>query len=154
MVDKFYSLEWQTNPYNEIIHFCDFSCGVLNACFRARIQHLLRDHRNGLFHCKGSVFGCPGWIKFVERRFGGESFWLLFIKIGKELSMAKSKAKTVFFCKECGYETPKWMGQCPGCHQWNTMTEEKVSPVSKGTGKRGDNPVSYTHLTLPTILRV
>ncbi len=33
--------------------------------------------------------------------------------------MAKSKAKTVFFCKECGYETPKWMGQCPGCHQWN-----------------------------------
>ena len=53
--------------------------------------------------------------------------------------MAKSKAKTVFFCKECGYETPKWMGQCPGCHQWNTMTEEKVSPVSKGTGKRGDN---------------
>ena len=40
--------------------------------------------------------------------------------------MAKSKAKTVFFCKECGYETPKWMGQCPGCHQWNTMTEEKV----------------------------
>ena len=53
--------------------------------------------------------------------------------------MAKSKAKTVFFCKECGYETPKWMGQCPGCHQWNTMTEEKVSLVSKGTGKRGDN---------------
>ncbi len=53
--------------------------------------------------------------------------------------MAKSKAKTVFFCKECGYETPKWMGQCPGCHQWNTMTEEKVSPMSKGTGKRGDN---------------
>ena len=46
---------------------------------------------------------------------GAKSFWLLFIKIGKELSMAKSKAKTVFFCKECGYETPKWMGQCPGC---------------------------------------
>ena len=50
--------------------------------------------------------------------------------------MAKAKAKTVFFCKECGYETPKWMGQCPGCHQWNTMTEEKINPVSRGAGKR------------------
>ena len=53
--------------------------------------------------------------------------------------MAKAKAKTVFFCKECGYETPKWMGQCPGCHQWNTMTEEKINPVSRGAGKRGNN---------------
>ena len=53
--------------------------------------------------------------------------------------MAKAKAKTVFFCKECGYETPKWMGQCPGCHQWNTMTEEKINPVSRGVGKRGNN---------------
>jgi len=53
--------------------------------------------------------------------------------------MAKAKAKTVFFCKECGYETPKWMGQCPGCHQWNTMTEEKINPVSRGAGKRENN---------------
>ncbi len=40
--------------------------------------------------------------------------------------MAKAKA-TVFFCKECGYESSKWMGQCPGCRQWNTMVEEPVS---------------------------
>ena len=40
--------------------------------------------------------------------------------------MAKAKAKTVFFCRECGYESAKWLGQCPGCHQWNTLTEEKV----------------------------
>ena len=39
----------------------------------------------------------------------------------------KSK-KTVFFCKECGYESPKWMGQCPGCRSWNTFTEETVAP--------------------------
>jgi DNA repair protein RadA/Sms len=35
------------------------------------------------------------------------------------------KAKTVFVCQECGYESPKWMGQCI-CGQWNTMIEEKV----------------------------
>ena len=41
-----------------------------------------------------------------------------------------AKAKTVFFCKECGYETAKWLGQCPGCHQWNTLVEEKVGAAS------------------------
>ncbi|WP_343209804.1 DNA repair protein RadA [Anaerolentibacter hominis] len=35
-----------------------------------------------------------------------------------------AKAKTVFFCKECGYESAKWLGQCPGCRQWNTFVEE------------------------------
>ena len=41
--------------------------------------------------------------------------------------MAKAKA-TAFFCKECGYESSKWMGQCPACRQWNTMVEEPVAP--------------------------
>lgn len=35
-----------------------------------------------------------------------------------------AKRKTKFVCQECGYETPKWMGKCPGCHNWNTFTEE------------------------------
>ena len=38
------------------------------------------------------------------------------------------KAKqTAFFCKECGYESAKWMGQCPGCRQWNTFVEEPTA---------------------------
>lgn len=36
------------------------------------------------------------------------------------------KAKSVWFCKECGNESPKWMGRCPACGQWNTMVEETV----------------------------
>ena len=47
--------------------------------------------------------------------------------------MAKGKIKTVFFCKECGYEASKWSGQCPGCRRWNTLVEEKVTT---GTGGR------------------
>lgn len=43
-----------------------------------------------------------------------------------------AKQKTVFFCQECGYESPKWMGRCPGCNQWNSMVEEKVSRVQSG----------------------
>ncbi len=43
------------------------------------------------------------------------------------------KMKTVFFCQECGYESSKWMGQCPGCKQWNTMVEETVKPAAKAS---------------------
>lgn len=44
-----------------------------------------------------------------------------------------AKTKQVFFCQECGYESGKWMGQCPGCKAWNTFVEEKVVT---GTKKR------------------
>lgn len=44
--------------------------------------------------------------------------------------MAKEK-KSVFFCKECGYETTKWMGQCPSCKEWNTIIEEIVDNHKK-----------------------
>ncbi len=39
--------------------------------------------------------------------------------------MAKGKT-TVYFCQSCGYESSKWMGQCPGCHEWNSFVEEFV----------------------------
>lgn len=39
--------------------------------------------------------------------------------------MAKSRT-TAFFCKECGYESAKWSGQCPSCKAWNTFVEEPV----------------------------
>ena len=35
-----------------------------------------------------------------------------------------SKTKSAFFCQTCGYETPKWLGKCPGCGEWNTLVEE------------------------------
>lgn len=38
-----------------------------------------------------------------------------------------AKYKTVFFCKECGNESPKWIGHCPGCGAWNSYVEESVS---------------------------
>lgn len=48
--------------------------------------------------------------------------------------MAKGKT-TVYFCQSCGYETSKWMGQCPGCHEWNSFVEEIVEKKSAGRGK-------------------
>jgi len=43
-----------------------------------------------------------------------------------------TKAKTVFFCTNCGNETPKWMGRCPGCGAFNTMEEHIEKPVAPG----------------------
>lgn len=48
--------------------------------------------------------------------------------------MAKGKT-TVFFCKSCGFESPKWLGQCPGCREWNTFTEAPSKPKSRGIGQ-------------------
>ena len=37
-----------------------------------------------------------------------------------------AKNKTVFVCSNCGYETPKWIGKCPACNEWNSFYEEKI----------------------------
>ena len=44
--------------------------------------------------------------------------------------MAKAR-NTAFFCKECGYESAKWLGQCPVCKEWNTFVEEPVAQAKK-----------------------
>ncbi len=44
------------------------------------------------------------------------------------------KMKTVFFCTECGNETPKWAGQCPSCRAWNTLVEQPTEQRKKTAG--------------------
>lgn len=44
-----------------------------------------------------------------------------------------AKQKTAWFCQECGMESPKWVGKCPACGQWNSMVEEPVVKESKST---------------------
>ena len=56
--------------------------------------------------------------------------------------MAKQE-KTVWFCSNCGTESAKWMGRCPGCGEWNTMVEERVVKKSKSsTFERRDDVVA------------
>lgn len=60
------------------------------------------------------------------------------------------KTKSVYFCNECGYESPKWVGKCPGCGAWNTMVEEKVATTKKGKGPgltaRATKPVKLSDI--------
>ncbi len=50
--------------------------------------------------------------------------------------MAKAKA-SMFFCQNCGYESAKWMGQCPACREWNTFAEEPVAPARSTSASAG-----------------
>lgn len=70
--------------------------------------------------------------------------------------MAKAN-KTMFFCQECGYESTKWQGQCPGCKTWNTFVEEPAQIVK---GLRTQNsgrelkPVALKEVSLTEQSRV
>jgi len=49
-----------------------------------------------------------------------------------------ARATSIHVCSECGHETPRWAGQCPGCRAWNTLVEEAVArPVARGRGGGG-----------------
>ena len=50
---------------------------------------------------------------------------------------AKSKQESVFFCNNCGYESRKWMGQCPACKSWGTFSEEPVMKSTQAAAKSG-----------------
>lgn len=56
--------------------------------------------------------------------------------------MAKAKKGTVFFCQECGYESSKWMGQCPGCRAWNSFVEETIQQNIVNTSGKKTSAIS------------
>ncbi|RYE20895.1 MAG: DNA repair protein RadA, partial [Sphingobacteriaceae bacterium] len=41
-----------------------------------------------------------------------------------------AKTKSAYFCQSCGFETPKWLGKCPACGQWNTFVEEVIEKAN------------------------
>lgn len=64
-----------------------------------------------------------------------------------------AKAKTVFVCTECGYESGKWMGRCSGCGSWNTMVEQQAAapaaprPPGRLHGESAAAPVHIKDVT-------
>lgn len=61
-----------------------------------------------------------------------------------------AKIKTIFFCRNCGNESPKWIGKCPVCGEWNTYTEESIN-ISTSKNKRED--IFDTERTKPLRLK-
>ena len=56
------------------------------------------------------------------------------------------KPKTLFYCTECGNETPKWAGKCPACGAWNTIVEQPQAARAAGKGAS----LSLIHISEPT----
>ncbi|MDY3918961.1 MAG: DNA repair protein RadA [Candidatus Limivivens sp.] len=72
--------------------------------------------------------------------------------------MAKGKT-TVFFCQNCGFESAKWMGQCPACREWNSFVEEparKTDGAGKQVSRRGElqEPVTLSGISAETSIRL
>ena len=67
-----------------------------------------------------------------------------------------AKSKVAYFCQSCGFESPKWLGKCPSCGQWNTLVEEVIEKVNvavpnwKTTStsmQRANKPVQVSEIT-------
>ncbi|WP_026651984.1 DNA repair protein RadA [Butyrivibrio proteoclasticus] len=63
-----------------------------------------------------------------------------------------TKMKNVFYCQSCGYESSKWMGQCPGCREWNTFVEEPVKVPSKSGSAKDSRGASSSSNSKPLSL--
>ena len=61
------------------------------------------------------------------------------------------KSKTKFVCSQCGYESAKWYGQCPGCSSWNSFEEEIVRPSNVSKTSSGSAAVKLTAYKLKNI---
>ena len=62
-----------------------------------------------------------------------------------------TKKKTAWFCRECGYESPKWLGKCPDCGNWNTFVEERISTGKGKTGRglvKSSKPVKLSEIEI------
>ncbi len=69
-----------------------------------------------------------------------------------------AKIKSVYICSECGYESPKWFGKCPGCGEWNTMNEEikntvKSVSASKTINTKHSFPKNITEISMEDEVR-
>ena len=58
-----------------------------------------------------------------------------------------AKAKTIFLCNNCGYESAKWLGKCPACGDWNSFVEEKIQKtndfiIGKDENKKTNKPMA------------
>lgn len=69
-----------------------------------------------------------------------------------------SKAKTAYTCQNCNYQTPKWVGRCPSCGQWNTLLEELIvkekSPGFSAASISGNKPLTLNEITTSKTARI
>ena len=71
--------------------------------------------------------------------------------------MSNKKHKSAFFCQNCGSQSPKWLGKCPTCDEWNTFVEERISKekgVSTNTFKKDNIPTLINKIVFSNEKRI
>ena len=68
--------------------------------------------------------------------------------------------KTIYICENCGYKSPKWLGKCPSCNEWNTFIEDVIDTTPQQSPKRASSisalpseAVSFKDVKLPEFIR-
>ena len=56
----------------------------------------------------------------------------------------KKKISSAFFCQKCGTQSPKWLGKCPSCNEWNTYIEEIINKKTVNVEWENKNTVTNT----------
>ncbi|HTI60467.1 DNA repair protein RadA [Mucilaginibacter sp.] len=74
-----------------------------------------------------------------------------------------AKTKVAYFCQSCGFESPKWLGKCPSCQQWNTFAEEVIEKENKSipnwktpstSMQRANKPVQVSEISFDEDQRI
>jgi DNA repair protein RadA/Sms len=69
-----------------------------------------------------------------------------------------AKLKSVYFCSNCGYESPKWMGKCPACGEWSTFTEELIRKAgqddTRSFGEVKSEPMTLSEIKADELPRI
>ena len=64
-----------------------------------------------------------------------------------------AKTKSAYFCQSCGYESPKWLGKCPACMQWNTFVEEVIQkPNTSAPDWKASNTATKSRVAKPSLI--
>ena len=69
------------------------------------------------------------------------------------------QSNTIFICQSCGHKSPKWLGKCPECGEWNSLVEERVVTTKKGAGRkafglREAKAIAYTEIESQDDVRI
>lgn len=64
-----------------------------------------------------------------------------------------AKTKSAYFCQECGFESPKWVGKCPSCGQWNTFVEEIISKEKSTSGYQSTKKTANKPIAIQQVER-
>ena len=62
-----------------------------------------------------------------------------------------AKAKTIFLCNSCGYESAKWLGKCPACNEWNSFVKEKIKKEDNFQVQGSENKKSNKPMLLNSV---